>query len=97
MVAFLTRVNDLKNLIKISVLFLSLTACVDTSAYQAAIAQKGAVAADNELDAVVWAMCKASPAGAVMRRFGGSTELWNAFITVCWREPMAAADKPPLP
>ena len=86
----------MKNLIKISVLFLSLAGCVNTGPYQAAIAQQGAVAANNELDAAVWLMCKASPAGAVMRRFGTSVELWNAFITICWKEPLAAEDKPPL-
>jgi len=74
-----------------------LTGCVDTSMYQSAIAQKAVVAANNELDAVVWLMCRASPVGAVMRRFGTSVDLWNAFIAVCYREPMVAEDKPPLP
>ena len=70
--------------------------CVDTSALQSGFAQRSAVTANNALDAAVWTMCKATPAGAVMRRFGQSKEQWEAFITVCWQEPVAAKETPPL-
>lgn len=62
-----------------------LSAC--TAEYQAVVTAgpaQAATAADNQLKLAEWAWCRASSHGAVMRRYGGKTEIWRARLKICW-------------
>ena len=46
------------------------------------IAEKGAEASDEVLRDAIWAMCNATPVGAVKRKFN-TPELVSAYDTIC--------------
>jgi hypothetical protein len=59
------------------------------------VAEEGREAAAAGLENAEWYICRASPVGAVVDRYGSSEGQWGAWSAICLdRSP--AADKPPL-
>lgn len=63
-------------------LIFSLAGCASYDLYKAAIAEESAKAADSALEAAVWHICKASPVGAIKRRFKTDREI-AAYNVIC--------------
>lgn len=63
-------------------LVLVLSGCAGYSSFKLLAAEEGARVADEALEAAIWHVCKASPVGAVMRRFN-TPELRAAYTTIC--------------
>lgn len=60
----------------------SLAGCAEFAAFKSGVAEHGADAADQLLDAALWQMCSASPVGAIKRRFKSEEER-RAYNTLC--------------
>lgn len=58
-----------------------LAACAQT---RGVVADRGAEAADAQLEATEWALCKSITVGAYVRRFDGYPEEREAYNKLCW-------------
>jgi len=59
-----------------------LSLLVGCAVFNAANAERAAQASDTALAAVLWSLCKATPVGAVKRRFKTDEEQ-DAYNTIC--------------
>lgn len=66
----------------ILICLLLLASCAGYGTFKAAVAEEGAKAADEALDAAIWHICKASPVGAIKRRFKSAQEI-AAYNILC--------------
>ena len=48
-----------------------------------AVQTKGSEVADAALDNSVWYTCKGATVGSIIREFGKSDDLWDAWKTIC--------------
>ncbi len=72
----------MRSLIAISLLVL-LAACSTLDTARDVVKQKGAQAADQGLTDAEWVVCKASPVGAVKRRYGLTVESAETYRRFC--------------
>jgi uncharacterized BrkB/YihY/UPF0761 family membrane protein len=56
------------------------------STFNAATAQRAADASDTALDTVVWTLCRATPVGAIQRRFRSEADQ-AAYRAICGDVP----------
>lgn len=56
-------------MISILVLAIMLASCTWANAFRSGIATRGEDAADQALESTMWALCRATPVGAINRRF----------------------------
>jgi hypothetical protein len=66
------------------VLFLSSCSggCAEIAAFKSGIAEHGADASDEALETALWTICKATPVGAVKRKFKSDEER-AAYNAIC--------------
>jgi hypothetical protein len=57
-------------------------ACAEFGAFRSGVAEHGADAADQALEAAIWTICNATPVGAVKRRFKSEEER-AAYNVIC--------------
>ncbi len=62
---------------------LALPACAEVTQAKKIVAQVGADAADQELQAAEWATCQAATIGAVRRKYGANRESAIAYLQFC--------------
>jgi hypothetical protein len=58
------------------------------------IAEEGRAAAAAGLENAEWYICRASPVGAVVDRYGASETQWQAWSTLCLDRTAAVAERP---
>jgi len=56
---------------------------VEGQAYTAAVRELGKAEAAAALDGVDWFRCRASPVGAIVDRYGGSSAKWTSYVLGC--------------
>ena len=56
-------------IISVLVLAITLASCTWANAFRSGIATRGEDAADQALESTIWAFCRATPVGAINRRF----------------------------
>lgn len=61
----------------------ALQGCATWDAAQKIIAERGAKAADEQLESIEWGLCRQITVGAWVRRFGQSPELAQAWRGIC--------------
>ena len=64
-------------------------------AFRGAVAETGRAAAAQGLENAEWYICRASPVGAVVDRYGASPERWANWSGICLNPSPAVSDVPP--
>ena len=59
-----------------------LSGCAEVAAFRSGVATHGSDAADQALETTLWALCNASPVGAINRRFKTQDEI-EAYQRLC--------------
>ena len=72
----------MKILIFATLFMAALTGCAEVNAIRQSIGLYGGNAADQTLESAMWTICKASPVGAIERRFKTEAEK-SAWRTLC--------------
>ena len=72
----------IKTFIILCILTLSIIGCAEVAAIRSGAAQHGADAADQALDTAMWTICKATPVGAIKRKFKTPEER-TAYNALC--------------
>lgn len=68
----------------LAALFIILLAgCTSLNVARTQVRQTGKEVAAEALDTDLWVMCRATPVGAVIDRFGASPDQWAAYGTLC--------------
>jgi len=86
-------------------IFLTGCSTVEGQAYTAVVREAGKAEAAAVLEGVDWYRCRGSPVGAIVDRYGVSTQKWTAYLLSCmgfWSEqpmipPKALLPVPPIP
>ena len=63
-----------------------LAGCAEFQAVKSGVGFYGAQASDETLDSAIWTICKASPVGAIGRRFN-TPQLAQSWAMMCMPQP----------
>lgn len=80
-----------------AVLTLTLAGCgltPQSDAVRGAVAERGRAAAAAGLENAEWYICRASPVGAVVDRYGAAQAQWDAWSQLCLNRAAAAGGAP---
>lgn len=65
-------------------------------AFRGAVAERGREAAAQGLENAEWYMCRASPVGAILDRYGQSNDRWDSYRGICMQRWAPATEATPV-